>query len=206
MRSMWWLALVAAALVVANARMTGGASGKPRRARQAAVPAEAQAPRPAERGEEVDGFGETAEKARKRALVRALERVEELLLERYGASGWRPTEEQLEPDYLARFGVVTPRGEAEPAAVPGEKMLVARYRVSLTPEYLREVAREARHQRVQDRHLLLARLLAGILALALVTAGYLRLEESTRGYATQLLRAAALVVLAVVGAGLFLTM
>jgi hypothetical protein len=206
MRCMWWLALVAGVLIFANMRVASVASGKPRRLKTPVAAAPAAGPRAPERGEDVDGYGKTAEKARERALARAVDRVEELLLERYGRSGWRPSPEQLEPDYLARFGVVAPRGEPEPAPVKGEQMLVARYRVALTPEYIGEVARQARQARVQERHLLLARVLAGLLALALVTAGYLRLEESTRGYATQLLRAAALVVLALVGAGLFLTM
>ena len=41
--------------------------------------------------------------------------------------------------------------------------------------------------------LLLARVLGGALAVLLVVAGYLRLEEATRGYYTKLLRLAAFV-------------
>lgn len=199
MRAMWWLALAGAVLVLNVWGIDGARPASPSKGA-----ATQRAPEPGDIL--VDGYGETPDKARQVALARGRQRVAELLETRLGRSGWRPTLEQLETEYLVRFGVLTPRGEPEPAPVQGERMLVARYRVELTPEYLREVVRQARQEKVQERHLLLARVLAAILAVTLVTAGYLRLEEMTCGYATQLLRAAAVVLLGLAGVGLWLTM
>lgn len=199
-----WMALVVALVVATNVSVrTQASSSKPR--------AKPTKPAPAARTVEkpetiVDGYGETAEKARERALERAQERVEELLRERFDRLGWHLHPEQLDTDYLLRFNVIQPRGEPEPAPVKGgEKMLVARYRIELTPEYLHELVRVSQQDTVQQRHLLLSRLLVGILAVLLVTAGYLRLEELTRGYATKLLRLGVVVFLSLVGAGLYLT-
>ena len=48
-------------------------------------------------------------------------------------------------------------------------------------------------------------MLAGLVVLLLVGAGYLRLEDMTRGYATQLLRMSAFTVVALAAAALWLT-
>jgi hypothetical protein len=139
------------------------------------------------------------------AWKNAEERVEKLLVDRFGDRGWRPMKVQLTPEYLKRFGVVQPQGKAQPApGVDGDAMVV-RYRIELTPEYLREVKRVAREQLVQERHFLLARILGGVVVVLLVLVGYLRLEDMTRGYATQLLRLAAIGVVAVTGLALWLT-
>ncbi|MFO0877491.1 MAG: hypothetical protein U0840_08965 [Gemmataceae bacterium] len=165
-------------------------------------PAPEQIAAPAEPEVVVDGYGENPDKARELALDRACKRVEKLLLERLGNSGYLPPREQLDPEFLATYRVLQPRGEPESTVMQGEKLVVARYGVQLTPEYLRKVAETARDQKVQERHLLFARVLAAILAVCLVVAGYLRLDEWTRGYASKLLRLAAVLILAVIGLGL----
>jgi hypothetical protein len=203
MNSKMWLALVVAVVVVLNLRSIGGASGrksnKPAKAAPAAVAAKAD--------DIVDGYGKTPELARESALKNSRLRVEDLLTQRLRGTGWSATDEQLETDFLVRHNVIQPHGEPEPAPVnvDGKPSLVARCRVELTHDYLKKIETAAREQTVQERHSILARVLGGILAVALVTAAYLRLEESTRGYATKLLRLVAVVVLAVVGAGLYLT-
>jgi hypothetical protein len=158
-----------------------------------------------ERNEDVvDGYGPNAKAARERALEHAQERVEKLLAQRFGPD-WRVPAEQLEPDYLIRFGVVQPQGEPEPTRRVDEGAMVARYKVELTADYLTEVKRMAREQLMQSRHLVLARVLAGLVVLLLVTVGYLRLEDVTRGYATKLLRMAAATLLALAAAALWWT-
>src|SRR5262249_9455138 len=154
----------------------------------------------------VDGYGATADAARARARENARERVAELLRKEAGDPGWDPPAEMLDPDRLAPYNVMTEVGKPEPSGqVDGEKALVARYKVQLPDDYLRDVQKAARQERVLDRHLLLARLLGGALAVLLAAAGYLRLEEMTRGYATQLLRLAALAFLALAGLAIWLT-
>jgi len=80
-----------------------------------------------------------------------------------------------------------------------------RYEVVLTEKYVAEMEPVVRQQRMQERQLVLFRGLAGLVAILLVTAAYLRLEEMTKGYATKLLRLGGAVVLALVAAGLWLT-
>jgi hypothetical protein len=84
-------------------------------------------------------------------------------------------------------------------------MKVVQMQLKVSAAQADDILKDARRHVMQERHGLLARVLAGVLAAVLVCAGYLRLEEATRGYYTWLLRAAALLVLAVVGGGLWLT-
>ncbi|MFO0925619.1 MAG: hypothetical protein U0736_01100 [Gemmataceae bacterium] len=131
--------------------------------------------------------------------------MERLLGERFG--GWQPGADQLEPAVLLETGVAVPRGEPEvEPRFKDDKVFVARYKVELTPKYVAQVQQVARLERMAGRHLLLARGLIGMVAVLLVAAGYLRLEDMTRGYATHLLRIAAALVLALVGVGLWLTL
>jgi hypothetical protein len=206
MRSKWWLILLAFVLFAGNRHISFSvASGRP--GKKQAVPS-ARVAAKAKSENVVDGYGPTAAAAKERALEHAQERVESLLRERFGADGWKPNEEQLSADYLIFYKVVTPQGEPEPA--PGingnDRAMVARYKVELTKDYLGEVQRLAREQRVQERHLVMARLLGWMVVLLLVVAGYLRLEDMTRGYATRLLRLAAVALVAVAGGALWLTM
>jgi hypothetical protein len=204
MRSNWWLIPAAFVVLAGFHRLSFSAAPKPARARPGVVAA-AKPPGPEENV--VDGYGPTAAAARDRALEHAQERVEKLLQQRFRLAGWKPSPEQLAPEYLVRYGVVQPQGEPKPSPdLRDEKALVARYKVELTRDYLREVQRVAREERVQERHLILARVLAGLVVLLLVTAGYLRLEDMTRGYATQLLRAVAVGLVALAAVGLWLTM
>lgn len=195
MKATTWVALVVAVLVVLGLRAADPAP-KPAAKASKAPPSPVRA-----EGEDiVDGYGETSEKARAQALERARERIRRELEVRL--RGWSPAEEQLDLDYLDRFKVIQESGKPEPAPIHGEKMMVARYRVELTSDYLQEVVRSARQEKIHERHLLLARVLGGILTVVLVIAGYLRMEESTRGYATKMLRLVAVLILAVVGVGL----
>jgi hypothetical protein len=205
MRSKWWLILLVIFLGVSFSRVSlSWASSQAQKKQRPAQPAPQ---RPAEKSDDmVDGFGPNAIAARDRALEHAQERVEELLLKRFAETGWKPAPEQLTADYLLHYGVVQPQGEPTRAkGLNDERAMVARYKVQLTPEYLHEVQRIAREQRVQERHLVLARVLGGLVVLLLVVAGYLRLEDMTRGYATQMLRLVAVGLVALAAAVLWLT-
>ena len=79
-------------------------------------------------------------------------------------------------------------------------------RVELTEEYLDVVATHVRHDRVRERQGMLARVLAGLVVVLLVTAGYLRLDEASGGYFTRALRLAALAVVALAALLLALTL
>lgn len=202
MKTTKWLALLVAVVVlVAGRDATGASSRSPKKKAAQPKPAE---PRVEVKMELVAGYGETAEKAKARAAENARDRAVTLALEAI-APDWVVPESQLKPEALLKLGVIQPEGEAVDAPPEAEAKMVAYYKVGLTPDFLKEVAKANREVRRQDRHVVLARVMFGILAVALVTAGYLRVEEMTRGYATKLLRLAVVVILALVGAGLFLT-
>jgi len=166
------------------------------------------APPPATKeGEVVVGYGVSATAAQERALEKARECVQEQLARRLHVPSCHPPEDLLNLECLTRFGVV--RSLGEPVVGPqlnDEQLLVARYRVRLEDDYVRAVARAARHAEMTGRHMLVARILAGLIGLLLVTVGYLRMEEMTRGYATQLLRVAAAGIIALIGLGLWLSL
>ncbi len=201
MRSIW------AGLVVSAVLFGGGCNSQAQTGnrKMPARAVESQAEHPPDRmGGIVTGYGVDAAKADEQALMKAQERVRELLGEKLGKS-LRPDMEVLDPGYLARLEVVRPAGEPVPVTLKDGDYLEASYRVRLNDNYLREVARFARHQQMSDRHLIAARVLIGLVVLLLVITGYLRLEEATRGYATTMLRVAAVAVLVVAGLGLVLT-
>jgi len=201
MRSKWWLILLAFTVVAGSFQIALSAAGpsplKP--------PRSPVVPRPVEKAEDniVDGYGANAAAAREMALKHATERVETLLRNYFREQSWTPPPEQLSSDYLIDCGVVLPLGD--PQQVPGVGM-VARYKVELTRKYKTEVERVKWEQRVRDRNLILARVLAGLVVLLLVMAGYLRLEDMTRGYATQMLRVVAFGLVALTSLVLWLTM
>ena len=156
--------------------------------------------------EVVEGYGRTAELARERALERAQERLRELMKDHLGYTGWEPSSELFEPTYLAQYNVLEWLGPAKVVpAIDQEPTFQARYQLTLTPEYLVQIRKELRLEQVAHRHQLLARILASLVAVFLVTAGYLRLEEMTRGFATGMLRLAAILLLGITAVILWLT-
>jgi len=148
-----------------------------------------------------DGYGKSAEDAREVALKKAQDKLEEYLTQNFGRLDWSPV---LGPrSRLEEWGVLREVTPPEPVELgPGEPAQRVQVRVEITGRYLQEVQKLAREERMQQRHLLLARVLAGLVALLVVVAGYLRLEDLTRGYYTTLLRVAAVGVLLLTGVGL----
>jgi hypothetical protein len=149
----------------------------------------------------VDGYDlEDPEAAQQAALRKARESVQKYLNEHYGSLGWRPSLEQL-----VQAGVVRPEGTPGTHKLnTGEEVQEAHARVELTRNYREGLQRMVLQQHTRQRQWLMARVLAGAVALLLVCAGYLRLEEATRGYYTRLLRLVAFGALTGVGVGLWL--
>jgi hypothetical protein len=150
----------------------------------------------------VKRFGEDPDSAREKALSDACDEVAAYLRKHEPAlADWYPAQESL----LSKR-VISPMGEPEPAGAGGPMVGIfeAKVKVEIKPESVREFVSEARIIRMHDRQLLLARFLAAAVAVLLVITGYLRLEHATRGYYTTLLRLAAVGIVAVVSAGLWL--
>jgi hypothetical protein len=117
-----------------------------------------------------------------------------------GAPEWIPSARYLQENNLVRF--------AEPKLldVPNSEAAKVEVQVDLqvTAVQAGAMQQKARLERMNQRQMLWARVLAAVVALVVVFGGYLRLEEATRGYYTLLLRAVAFIVLVCVGAGLWL--
>jgi hypothetical protein len=152
------------------------------------------------------GYGETPAGAQQMALNVAAESAVHFLREHHPHLGWIPSQA-----FLRERGIVRPEGEVEEKTIRDQKVQVAHARVEITEQSLREIRDRAREERKAQRqqlkvqrHGATGKALGGVVALLVVIAGYLRLEEATRGYYTRLLRATALALLLLVGAGLFL--
>jgi hypothetical protein len=208
--------------------------GPAKRAKKEAPPKKEAAPEPAKaeqpkqavakpewRSEVVTGYGETAAAARANALLEAQDWLERELRADLKAS-WSVPRKLLEPGNLERMGVINVKDAEEAARVPfikdvkdDEPAWQQRYKVTLTPVFVDSVVKEARaewvkhesterHDSAVSRQKVLLKGLGAVLALLLVVAGYLRLEEATRGFYTGLLRAVALGILALVALALLM--
>ncbi len=146
------------------------------------------------------GYGLTEQDARQHAL----EQARDWLAEK-GGFDWAPPVDYLLRKELVRR--VSPDPE-EVKAAQGLKIAgpqeVVKLELVVTAQKAEEIQKVAREARMKERQGLLARIFVGLVALLLVAGGYLHLEERTRGYCTTLLRAGAVAVLALVGAGLWL--
>jgi len=198
MRAIRLTSLVILSLLVSGA--WGYAMGRPvRKVRWTRAPAAAAQPAHAEtRAVEenpswtVTGWGQTQEDAKENALQRAQEKVLTYL-------EWGPN-----LDYIKKK--LVKKEKPEPAQnfgdVIGELQGVSLV-IEITPEDWQYMLREDRRVRSESRMLLLAKLLAGLVAFLGAVAGYLRLEEVTKGYYTAWLRLAAVGFVTAVGAGIW---
>jgi hypothetical protein len=146
-----------------------------------------------------DGYGKTANDAEQVALSKARAAILVYLREHYPALRWTPS-----PEFLSQHRLVRLEGGTEEKTIQGEAVQVAHARAEITAQSLHEIRGIARAELKQQRHVLTGKALAGLVALLVVIAGYLRLEDLTRGYYTRLLRLGALVLLLLVGAGLLM--
>ena len=76
--------------------------------------------------------------------------------------------------------------------------------VELAPQNYRKFLENDRQVRAQSRMKVLAKGLAGLVAILAAIAGYFRLEEATKGYYTAWLRLVTLGLVAAIGAGVWL--
>jgi hypothetical protein len=144
--------------------------------------------------QEFVGYGTTEQDAR----THALEQARDWLAEK-GPFDWTPP-----VDYFLRRNMVRFSEPTDQELKLAGPMKMVKMDLTVNVGQAEEIQLVAREYRMKDRQGVLARVLAGLVALLLVAGGYLRLEEATRGYYTTLLRSAAAFILALVGAGLWL--
>ena len=150
--------------------------------------------------QEFQGYGLTPKDAEANALERACD-----WLAANANLGWTPTPEFLrgkEGAGAIQFGErsVKKSGIAKDF---GGRLQVVQLRLEVTDEQVREMQELGRNQRIKERQKLSLLSLIGAVCLLGVVGGYLRLEEATKGYYTRLLRLAAVSVLLIVVAGLW---
>jgi hypothetical protein len=148
----------------------------------------------------VKGWANTREDAEQRALENARTELPVHLAERDLALDWRPSTNYIKdnlvkegPEYLQPEDFQEPVGRAQ-----GVRLLIG-----ITAKDWQQMLREDRQMRSESRMLVLAKLLLGFVAFLGAVAGYLRLEEMTKGYYTAWLRLATIGFVTAVGAGIW---
>jgi hypothetical protein len=147
----------------------------------------------------ITAYGETHDKAKQRAEEKAWEKVCEYLARQEPPIHWRP-----DVNWVTNNLVKGP----SPAKLVEMGDLGKAYEQTLTvkvePKDYQKLVEQDRQELMRQRQLLLARILAGVVALLVAVVGYLRLDEATKGYYTLWLRLGALALVGGVGAALVL--
>jgi hypothetical protein len=148
----------------------------------------------------VEGWGEDEQQAREDALKKAIPKVEKYLRSLVPPLEWAPSPAFIRDHFIKAPQRLEDRGVQD---VVGNSMKCWGWKVGLSARDWQQILQLDRELRVQQRMAFLARILAGLLALLAVIAGYIRLDEWTKGYYRGWLRAAAASLLVIVGTGLW---
>ena len=151
---------------------------------------------------EVKGAGTSPDEARTdpAALEQACQELTDYLKRQHPEVDWQPTVE-----YIQRAKLIQAVGEPQKLLSDrGNEYYVVPLRVSLNTEQLRELRQAARQHRIEQRQHLAFLALVAFSIFLVVALGYLKLEEMTRGFYTNLLRVVAVSVLILAGVGLWL--
>jgi hypothetical protein len=180
MRLAGWLRLVALCVIAGNFSLPA-----------ASARAASSDPKKPLVKEEFKGYGLTQKLAETNALERACSWLTD-----NSKFGWIPSPEYLREKNLVKFDEPTEE-EFEKAGdfAKDRRMKVVKMHLEISADQARDIQKQARQERMGSRHLLLARILGGLVCLLIVVGGYLRLEEATKGYYTRLLRLAGIGIL-----------
>jgi hypothetical protein len=156
----------------------------------------------------VEGQGPDREVAATIALLRAREALEAYLATQTPRIRHMPSEEFIS-SHLVLKREAKELTESEDHLQKGRNVLRLELQVTdkdytdmLVLDW--EAYEKTKEARIQDRVFILCKIMAGLVASLGAVAGYLRLEEATKGYYTAWLRLAAIGFLGAVGAGLWL--
>jgi hypothetical protein len=205
MRPVWLTDLVIVGLLVSATR---GYSGEnlPKKFRFVPgriVAAQAAKPQPAAPDKNpslaVTGWGQTHEDAELNALKRAQDSLIVYFAEQNHPLQWRPKLDYINNNLVKNRD---PQPVQDLGDGVGEVQGVT-LKMEISAKDWQYMLGEDRRLRAESRMLLLAKVLAGLVASLGAVAGYLRLEEMTKGYYTAWLRFAALSFVSAVGAGIW---
>jgi hypothetical protein len=142
------------------------------------------------------GRGIRIEDARKDALEKARLALNEYFQELDPPLEWRPSSAYIQKRL---FKGEPERLQEEDQGVAGHTVKCWRWKLAISSEDWYDIQRRDRKARVDERLLILARVLAGLVAVLAVIAGYIRADDWTKGYYTGWLRAGAVAVVALAG-------
>jgi hypothetical protein len=145
-----------------------------------------------------EGWGQTREDAEENALKRAQERIIAYLVANNHRLGWAPN-----LDYIKKNMVKESEPESKDFGDGVGELQGMKLVIEISPKDWQYIVREDRRVRSEFRMLVLAKGLAGLVAVLGAVAGYLRLEELTKGYYTAWLRLAAIGFVSAVSAGIW---
>jgi hypothetical protein len=134
----------------------------------------------------VQGWAEKREDAEQFALQKAQEEVVAHFAKQGISLGWVPPLTYIEK--LVKSRSSERKAFDEPLGIVDEVSL----QVELSSRDVRDILKHDRDQRARVRMMFTGKVLAGLVALFGVVAGYFRLEEATKGYYTAMLRLAAI--------------
>ncbi len=142
-------------------------------------------------------YGRSEEIARQLALEAAQRELTGQLAKKIPSLRWTPSIEYIDE----RVKEVLPTEDK--VEVDGRQMQGVSLLELSGDDYL-EIEHLDQHMRRDQRQLFLGRIVATIVTICAAVAGYLRLDEATKGYYTNLLRLGSLAVIGTVGAGVWL--
>jgi hypothetical protein len=135
---------------------------------------------------EVEGRGQNKKEAKREAVRKAWKAVVDYLRSLDPPVEWTPS-----LAYVGhRLGEGTRRPEKDVKVLPDTTVQYWTWPLAITADDLDEMRYQDRKDRMGERMLFLGKILAGILVLLIVVAGYVRLDEWTKGYYTGWLRLA----------------
>jgi hypothetical protein len=199
------MTLVILSLLISGALLSARAEPL-KRIRSARAPAPRRLPEAPPRGVDrnysldVEGRGLTEKDAEQNALKGAQDEVRVFLAEQNHSFEWRPSLDYINNHLVKKSDPLPPEDFGDPLGTLQGVVL----HLEIGSKDWQDMLRQDRLARADSRMLLLAKLLVGLVALLGAVAGYLRLEEMTKGYYTAWLRFTAIAFVTAVGAGIWL--
>jgi len=147
----------------------------------------------------VEGWGETPADAEQMALEHARRKILDTFAQQHQPLEWRPNLDYIKHNLIKDRLIL----HADNLEEPVRQWSGVRLGIEITPDKWQSILQQDRGVRSESRMLLLGKMLVGVVAILGTVAGYLRLEEMTKGYYTAWLRLTGIGFVSVVGAGIW---